>query len=158
MPIVAQFTISSTRILGRDGETVAPLPAFAEDSKELAALYRVMVLTRTFDATAIALQRVLPGRCRARSPMHRRHGNPARLSQSAASYADEKENARRTTRRESSRPPANDMRQGRLKAARRHLQQSQRERLNDTFAASLCASNDRHAPALRPSSGQRSVR
>ena len=57
MPIVAQFAIFSTRILGKDGETVAPLPAFAKDLKELAALYRAMVLTRTFDAKAIALQR-----------------------------------------------------------------------------------------------------
>lgn len=57
MTVVAQFSISSTRILDLDGETVAALPAFAEDPMELAALYRAMVMTRTFDAKAIALQR-----------------------------------------------------------------------------------------------------
>ena len=57
MTIVAQFAISSTRVLNADGEAVAILPAFAEDPQELIALYRVMVLTRTFDAKAIALQR-----------------------------------------------------------------------------------------------------
>ncbi len=57
MTIVAQFTISSTRILDPDGEAVAPLPAFAQEPKELITLYRALVLTRTFDAKAISLQR-----------------------------------------------------------------------------------------------------
>jgi len=39
------------------GEVVQPLPAFAEDRDTLISLYRVMVLTRTFDAKAISLQR-----------------------------------------------------------------------------------------------------
>lgn len=54
---VAQFTIPFTRIVDADGEAVAGLPAFAEDQNQLIALYRAMVLTRTFDAKAIALQR-----------------------------------------------------------------------------------------------------
>lgn len=51
------FTIKSTRCLAPTGEAVGPLPTFARDANELAALYRGMVLTRTFDAKAIALQR-----------------------------------------------------------------------------------------------------
>ncbi len=57
MAIVAQFTISLTRMLDQGGEAVGPLPWFAQNPKELVALYRAMVLTRTFDAKAIALQR-----------------------------------------------------------------------------------------------------
>lgn len=56
MPTVAEFAIESTRCLGPSGEAVAALPAFARPN-ELASLYRAMVLTRTFDAKAIALQR-----------------------------------------------------------------------------------------------------
>jgi pyruvate dehydrogenase E1 component alpha subunit len=54
---VAEFSISSSRILAPSGELVAPLPAFARDPSELTALYRAMVLARAFDAKAIALQR-----------------------------------------------------------------------------------------------------
>jgi pyruvate dehydrogenase E1 component alpha subunit len=57
MKVVAQFAISATQILDKDGAEVAPLPAFAKNPSELVALYRAMVLTRTFDAKAIALQR-----------------------------------------------------------------------------------------------------
>jgi pyruvate dehydrogenase E1 component alpha subunit len=57
MTTVSKFIISSTRILDKDGVAVGPLPAFAQDLEQLAALYRAMVLTRTFDAKAIALQR-----------------------------------------------------------------------------------------------------
>jgi len=57
MTIVAEFTISSTQVLSPHGEAVGPLPEFARQADELVALYRAMVLTRTFDAKAIALQR-----------------------------------------------------------------------------------------------------
>jgi 2-oxoisovalerate dehydrogenase E1 component alpha subunit len=57
MSQVAAFTIASTRYLSPSGEATGPLPPFARDPDELAALYRAMVLTRTFDAKAIALQR-----------------------------------------------------------------------------------------------------
>ncbi len=57
MTILAQFTISSTRLLDAAGEAVAALPPFAQDPKELEALYRAMLLTRAFDTKAIALQR-----------------------------------------------------------------------------------------------------
>lgn len=40
-----------------DGRVMRPLPAFARDTKQVMALYRAMVLTRAFDAKAVALQR-----------------------------------------------------------------------------------------------------
>jgi pyruvate dehydrogenase E1 component alpha subunit len=57
MAIVAKFEISSTQIVGPTGESTAELPDFARDPDELIALYRAMVLTRTFDTKAVALQR-----------------------------------------------------------------------------------------------------
>jgi 2-oxoisovalerate dehydrogenase E1 component subunit alpha len=54
---VAEFAISSARVLDVDGTVIGPLPAFAHEPRELMALYRAMVLTRTFDTKAIALQR-----------------------------------------------------------------------------------------------------
>lgn len=45
------------RMLDVQGQVVAQLPAFAQDSSELVAMYRAMVLTRTYDTKAIALQR-----------------------------------------------------------------------------------------------------
>jgi pyruvate dehydrogenase E1 component alpha subunit len=57
MATVAEFTIGSTQILDPHGQVVGPLPEFARDARELVALYRAMVLTRTFDTKAIALQR-----------------------------------------------------------------------------------------------------
>jgi len=55
--IAAEFTVTSTRFLDPSSAAVAPLPEFARDPAALIALYRAMVLTRTFDAKAIALQR-----------------------------------------------------------------------------------------------------
>ncbi len=57
MATIAQFTIKSSRFLDPAGVPVSPLPDFARDAAQLIALYRAMVLTRTFDAKAIALQR-----------------------------------------------------------------------------------------------------
>lgn len=45
------------RILDPSGHVVADLPGFARDRGTLVALYRALVLTRQFDAKAIALQR-----------------------------------------------------------------------------------------------------
>jgi pyruvate dehydrogenase E1 component alpha subunit len=45
------------RFVGTDGDLVATLPKFAAEPAELVKLYRAMVLTRAFDAKAIALQR-----------------------------------------------------------------------------------------------------
>jgi pyruvate dehydrogenase E1 component alpha subunit len=57
MPPVAEFAVSFTRFLEPSGEAVASLPDFARNPQTLVALYRTMVLTRAFDAKAIALQR-----------------------------------------------------------------------------------------------------
>jgi pyruvate dehydrogenase E1 component alpha subunit len=57
MSKIAEFSISSTRVVDVNGTAVDALPAFAREPSELVALYRAMVLTRTFDAKAIALQR-----------------------------------------------------------------------------------------------------
>jgi pyruvate dehydrogenase E1 component alpha subunit len=57
MTVVARFEIESVRCIAPDGAPVGVLPAFAADRDVVVALYRAMVLTRTFDAKAIALQR-----------------------------------------------------------------------------------------------------
>lgn len=57
MTTVAQFAIRYARFLDQLGKPVRPLPAFAKDPTALIVLYRIMVLTRTFDSKAIALQR-----------------------------------------------------------------------------------------------------
>src|SRR3990172_3207155 len=57
MSIVASFQIEHLGYLGPEGEPLQPLPEFARDPERLIGLYRSMVLTRAFDARAIALQR-----------------------------------------------------------------------------------------------------
>ena len=57
MKTTATFNVACVGIIGPDGKTHAPLPAFASDHAVLRELYRAMVLTRTFDARAVALQR-----------------------------------------------------------------------------------------------------
>ena len=57
MTTVARFEICLGRFIAPDGEPIADLPAFAHDREAMAGLYRWMVLTRSFDARAIALQR-----------------------------------------------------------------------------------------------------
>ncbi len=57
MTKVASFEIHDTRFLDASGEAVAELPEFARDPAALIPLYRAMVLTRRFDAKAVALQR-----------------------------------------------------------------------------------------------------
>jgi pyruvate dehydrogenase E1 component alpha subunit len=54
---IASFIIERRRFLTPEGEVAADLPAFATDPAQLIRLYRAMVLTRAFDAKAIALQR-----------------------------------------------------------------------------------------------------
>jgi pyruvate dehydrogenase E1 component alpha subunit len=49
--------IPYARFLDPDGAVCAPLPAFAQQADALIELYRAMVLTRVFDAKAVALQR-----------------------------------------------------------------------------------------------------
>jgi 2-oxoisovalerate dehydrogenase E1 component alpha subunit len=54
--LVAAFEVRSTRFVGPDGVPEADLPTWADEAA-LSGLYRAMVLTRTFDARAVALQR-----------------------------------------------------------------------------------------------------
>ncbi|MCD6047868.1 MAG: odpA [Gammaproteobacteria bacterium] len=55
--ISAEFKITYTQFLDSDGQALGELPAFAHDKKIMLELYRWMVVTRTFDAKAINLQR-----------------------------------------------------------------------------------------------------
>lgn len=57
MSTVAQFDITYTQFLNEHGKLIGQLPAFAQDHAALKELYKIMVLTRTFDKKAIALQR-----------------------------------------------------------------------------------------------------
>lgn len=57
MTIAASFQIEYLQYLDAHGKVAAPLPAFAQNSEKLVDLYRAMVLMRTYDAKAIALQR-----------------------------------------------------------------------------------------------------
>jgi 2-oxoisovalerate dehydrogenase E1 component alpha subunit len=54
---VARFTIGYSRYIDPKGQAIRPLPEFTRDPARLIALYRGMVLTRAFDAKAVALQR-----------------------------------------------------------------------------------------------------
>lgn len=57
MTRIATFTVEHVGFLDADGNAAAELPPGAGEADALRALYRAMVLTRTFDAKAIALQR-----------------------------------------------------------------------------------------------------
>lgn len=57
MAVVASFQVEYTQFLDHAGRVTRPLPDFARDPAALIPLYRMMVLTRTFDARCIALQR-----------------------------------------------------------------------------------------------------
>jgi len=57
MTKVAEFAIEYIQFLDPSGRPTAALPDFAKDAAALIPLYRAMVLTRRFDAKAIALQR-----------------------------------------------------------------------------------------------------
>ncbi len=54
---VASFRVYSTSYIDSDGTPQHDLPGFCSDPDELIVMYRAMVLTRTFDAKAVALQR-----------------------------------------------------------------------------------------------------
>ena len=57
MPASIDAIDTPRRFIDPSAMAVGALPEFASDPAELVALYRAMVLTRTFDAKAIALQR-----------------------------------------------------------------------------------------------------
>jgi 2-oxoisovalerate dehydrogenase E1 component alpha subunit len=56
-PTTAALIVEHRRFAEPVGELVNTLPQFARDPAELIRLYRAMVLTRSFDAKAVALQR-----------------------------------------------------------------------------------------------------
>lgn len=53
----ARFEVRYTQYLDHDGSPLGPLPEGVDDAEAALAMYRHMVLTRLFDAKAIALQR-----------------------------------------------------------------------------------------------------
>lgn len=53
----AAFRVLVAQFVGPDGVPVDQLPGFADEPGELDRMYRAMVLTRAFDAKAVALQR-----------------------------------------------------------------------------------------------------
>ncbi len=55
--MTARFTIGYTQFIGPDGVPVAEAPTPLSDPSPLSQIYRLMVLCRTFDAKAVALQR-----------------------------------------------------------------------------------------------------
>lgn len=55
--IAAEFRIEYRRYLDPSGKLLGETPAFAKERETVIALYRNMVLTRLFDAKAIAMQR-----------------------------------------------------------------------------------------------------
>lgn len=57
MTRVATFTVECQGFIDADGRPSADLPDFARDRATMVELYRWMVLTRSFDGKAIALQR-----------------------------------------------------------------------------------------------------
>jgi pyruvate dehydrogenase E1 component alpha subunit len=56
-PVIARFEVRRRDYLAPDGQPLRALPSFASDKDLLLALYRGMVLTRSFDLKAVALQR-----------------------------------------------------------------------------------------------------
>lgn len=54
---VASFEVCMTSYVDRDGRALGELPKIVAAPHELERLYRAMVLTRTFDAKAVSLQR-----------------------------------------------------------------------------------------------------
>jgi 2-oxoisovalerate dehydrogenase E1 component subunit alpha len=55
--VVARFGIHYTQYLDAEGCALGPLPEIARDARNLIPFYRDMILTRVFDAKAVALQR-----------------------------------------------------------------------------------------------------
>lgn len=58
---IHEFHVDSTRYLDDHGKLLGELPPQAGNTDRVLAAYRNMVLTRTFDSKAIALQRT--GKC-----------------------------------------------------------------------------------------------
>ncbi|MEE8099852.1 MAG: thiamine pyrophosphate-dependent enzyme, partial [Hyphomicrobium sp.] len=57
MTTLDSLKLPYTQFIDASGKLVRPLPRWADDSAALISLYRAMLLTRRFDAKAVALQR-----------------------------------------------------------------------------------------------------
>jgi len=57
MTLVAEFSIERVGFLDAEGDVITALPPDTPDADGLRTLYEAMVLTRTFDARAVSLQR-----------------------------------------------------------------------------------------------------
>jgi 2-oxoisovalerate dehydrogenase E1 component alpha subunit len=57
LPVIAQFEVRRRSYVAPDGTIAKELPRFASDRGLLVSLFRAMVLARTFDLKAVALQR-----------------------------------------------------------------------------------------------------
>src|SRR5215468_10927095 len=57
LPVIGRFEVRRRACLAADGTVLRSLPRFAADAKLLVALYRAMVLARSFDLKAVSLQR-----------------------------------------------------------------------------------------------------
>jgi 2-oxoisovalerate dehydrogenase E1 component alpha subunit len=57
LPVIAHFDVRRRGYVAPDGTAAGKIPAFAADLPAVVALYRAMVLTRTFDLKAVSLQR-----------------------------------------------------------------------------------------------------
>jgi 2-oxoisovalerate dehydrogenase E1 component alpha subunit len=56
-PVIAQFDVRRRAYVAPDGSILHELPGFASERELVVAMYRAMVLARTFDLKAVALQR-----------------------------------------------------------------------------------------------------
>lgn len=54
---IAEFRVGYSQYLDPEGRAVAKLPDFARDTEQMLRMYRLMTLTRSFDAKAVNLQR-----------------------------------------------------------------------------------------------------
>lgn len=57
MKTIANFSVEYVQFIGPNGKPAKDLPEFARDREEMLRMYKLMVLTRTFDTKAIRLQR-----------------------------------------------------------------------------------------------------
>jgi len=57
MRTIAEFSIPYCQFLDADGASLGSLPPCAENREEIISMYRMMMLTRTFDTKAVNLQR-----------------------------------------------------------------------------------------------------
>jgi 2-oxoisovalerate dehydrogenase E1 component alpha subunit len=57
LPVIARFEVRHRAYLATDGTVLRSLPQFTADAGAVVSMYRALVLARTFDLKAVALQR-----------------------------------------------------------------------------------------------------